>query len=61
MSGTLLVHHLSVATSSNYKRALTILEAANKIKVEPPANERRKIKGEVTFADHVRVIFPRKN
>jgi three-Cys-motif partner protein len=47
--------------SSNYKRALTILEAANKIKVEPPANERRKIKGEVTFADHVRVIFPRKN
>lgn len=47
--------------SSNYKRALTSLEAENKIKVEPPANERRKIKGEVTFADQVRVVFPRKN
>lgn len=45
---------------SNYKRALAALEAQGKIRVEPPATERRKIKGEVTFADHVRVTFPRK-
>jgi three-Cys-motif partner protein len=45
---------------SNYKRALAALEAQGKIRVEPPAKERRKIKGEVTFADHVRVTFPRK-
>lgn len=46
--------------SSNYKQALTILEAENRIKAEPPASERPKRKGEVTFADHVRVSFPRK-
>lgn len=46
--------------SGNYKRALVELEAKNRIKVEPPADERPKKKGEVTFADHVRVTFPRK-
>jgi three-Cys-motif partner protein len=46
--------------SSNYKHALAELEAKNGIRVEPPAAERRKIKGEVTFADHVRVTFPRR-
>ncbi|MGA7381496.1 MAG: three-Cys-motif partner protein TcmP [Terriglobales bacterium] len=45
---------------SNYKRALVSLEAENKIRVEPPASERPKKKGEATFADHVRVTFPRK-
>jgi three-Cys-motif partner protein len=46
--------------SSNYKQALAALEAKNKIRVEPPASERPKKKGEATFADHVRVTFPRK-
>jgi three-Cys-motif partner protein len=44
---------------TNYKRALINLEAQEKVRVEPPANERPKRKGEVTFADHVRVTFPR--
>jgi three-Cys-motif partner protein len=48
-------------TDSNYKRALVGLEAENKIKVEPPASERPKRNGEATFADHVRVKFPRKS
>ena len=43
-----------------YKRALIELEAKKKIRVEPPATERPKKKGETTFADHVRVTFPRK-
>jgi three-Cys-motif partner protein len=43
---------------TNYKRALASLEAEGKIKAEPPASERRKIKGEVTFAPHVLVTFP---
>jgi three-Cys-motif partner protein len=46
---------------TNYKRALAALEARGKIKAEPPASERRKVKGEVTFADHVKVTFPMKN
>jgi three-Cys-motif partner protein len=45
---------------TNYKRALASLEAQGKIKAEPPAVERPKRKGETTFADHVRVTFPRK-
>ena len=44
----------------NYKRALADLEAENRIGVEPPANERPKRNGVVTFADQVRVAFPRK-
>jgi len=46
--------------SSNYKRALADLETENKVRVEPPATDRPKKKGVVTFADHVRVTFPRK-
>ena len=46
--------------SGNYKHALAELEARKKIRVEPPASERPKKKGEVTFANHVRVTFPRK-
>jgi three-Cys-motif partner protein len=46
--------------SSNYKHALAELESKRKIKAEPPASERPRKKGEVTFADRVRVTFPRK-
>ncbi len=46
--------------SANYKHALADLEAESRIRVEPPASERPKKKGVVTFADHVRVTFPRK-
>ena len=43
----------------NYKQALIHLEAGGRIKVEPSAERRRKIKGEVTFGDDVVVTFPR--
>ena len=43
---------------SNYKDILAKLEAEGKIQADPPANERRVIKGEVTFADGVKVTFP---
>jgi three-Cys-motif partner protein len=42
----------------NYKAALNSLEAKGKIKAEPPANKRPKRKGEITFADSVKVTFP---
>ena len=42
----------------NYKKALTMMEATGKIKTEPSADKRRKIKGKVTFADDVVVTFP---
>jgi three-Cys-motif partner protein len=45
----------------NYKRALAALEAEGKIKAEPPAVRRRKIKGEVTFPEHVMATFPKRN
>ena len=43
---------------SNYKDVLAKLEDEGKIQADPPANERRVIKGEVTFADTVVVTFP---
>ena len=43
----------------NYKQALIALEAQGKVTAEPPAEKRRKIKGQVTFADDVKVIFSR--
>lgn len=46
---------------NNYKRILAALEADGKIKASPPAEERQKRKGEVTFADSVMVKFPRNN
>lgn len=46
--------------SKNYKAALNSLEAKGKIKADPPANKRRKMKGEITFADAVKVYFPSK-
>jgi len=42
----------------HYKKALTKLEAENKIKAEPPAAKRSKRLGEVTFGDNVTVTFP---
>jgi len=43
---------------ANYKKALTRLEANNKIKAEPPPAKRPRKLGEVTFADGVLVTFP---
>lgn len=54
-------HHVGKRyISKNYKIALSNLEAQNKIVAEPPANKRRKMRGEITFADSVKVIFPAK-
>lgn len=43
--------------SKNYKDALKNLEASTKIIADPPANKRRMNKGELTFADSVKVTF----
>ena len=52
-------HHVGTPyISKNYKAALNKLEAKGKILAEPPANERQKRKGEITFADLVKVTFP---
>jgi three-Cys-motif partner protein len=48
----------STFTSNSYKKALKKLESEGKVKVDPPSQMRPKRKGEVTFADHVRVTFP---
>jgi three-Cys-motif partner protein len=45
--------------SRNYKRALNNLEASGKITADPPAKDRRMHQGEKTFADQVKVKFPR--
>ena len=42
----------------NYRDALRKLEHTGKIRTEPPAEHRRKIRGEVTFSAKVRVTFP---
>ena len=46
--------------SRNYKDALRQLEAEEKISVTPPADRRRKVKGEVTFADDTQVQFQKR-
>jgi len=46
---------------SNYKRVLASMEADGKIRANPPARDRPKRKGEVTFADSVVVSFPKEN
>lgn len=43
---------------ANYKRALTNLEAAGKLKTNPPADKRPTRHGDVTFADSVVITFP---
>lgn len=42
----------------NYKEALRCLEAEGRIITDPPAENRIKRKGQVTFADRVKVTFP---
>ena len=44
----------------NYKHILSKLESEGIIQTDPPANKRIKRKGEVTFADRVKVTFPPK-
>jgi three-Cys-motif partner protein len=44
----------------NYKHALIALETQGRVVAEPPAEKRRKMKGQVTFGDEVKVTFPRK-
>jgi len=52
-------HHVGKKyTSKSYKKALANLESQGKIVVDPPVNTRRKVKGEITFGDSVKVIFP---
>ncbi len=54
-------HHVGKPyISKNYKTALGNLEAQGRIVADPPASKRRKMKGEITFADSVKVIFPAK-
>jgi three-Cys-motif partner protein len=54
-------HHVGKRyISKNYKEALRKLEEQGKIIVDPPASKRRKKKGEITFADQVKVTFPPK-
>jgi three-Cys-motif partner protein len=43
---------------THYKKALAKMEAAGAIQAKPSAERRRKVKGEVTFADDVVVAFP---
>ena len=43
----------------NYRDALRELEHNGKIRTEPPAERRPKIRGEVTFSEKVKVTFPR--
>ena len=43
---------------NNYRDALRRLEYKGTIRTEPPAEHRRKIRGEVTFSEKVRVTFP---
>ena len=45
---------------ANYKSALTSLETARKITAQPPADSRPKRQGGVTFADDVKVTFPKR-
>lgn len=52
-------HHVGKPyISKNYKTALGNLEIRGRIVADPPANKRRKMKGEITFADSVKVVFP---
>ena len=44
----------------NYKDVLTRMEMEGKIKGDPAFSVRRKVKGEITCADHVKFAFPKK-
>ncbi len=41
----------------NYKEALRRLESENRVKVQPPANKRRSIKGQLSMGDNVMITF----
>lgn len=45
----------------NYKKVLAAMEAAGKISADPPAIKRPRKNGEITFANQVRVIFPKRS
>ena len=45
-------------TKSSYRECLIKLEADGKIQVDPPASDRQKRKGSVTFGPRVKVKFP---
>lgn len=52
-------HHIDTPfVARNYKAALAALELAGRITADPPHAGRRKHKGEVSFAERVRVTFP---
>ncbi len=54
-------HHVDKPyIEKNYKAVLNNLESQSKIQAEPPASKRPKRKGETTFADTIKVIFPSK-
>ncbi len=42
----------------NYKDVLIKMEATGKIVADPPASKRRPYKGQTSFSDTTRVIFP---
>jgi three-Cys-motif partner protein len=42
---------------ANYKAVLVKLESEGKIGAKPPADQRRRVKGKLTFADNVEVLF----
>jgi len=45
----------------NYKRALNNLEASGKVNADPPGEKRKMRNGERTFAERVKVAFPRRS
>lgn len=54
-------HHVGKRyIDKNYKEVLRKLENQGKIITNPPASQRRKRQGEITFADTVMVTFPSK-
>jgi len=59
MKNIYISHHVGRRfIAKNYKDALCQLEKDGEIKADPPMSKRRVIKGELTFADHVKVTFP---
>jgi hypothetical protein len=52
-------HHINKPyLSRNYKEALKQLERETKVTINPPARERRVVKGVLTLADACTVTFP---
>lgn len=52
-------HHVGTRyISRNYKKVLSDMEAEGRIIADPPAEKRRMVKGERSFADKVLVSFP---